>query len=68
MKAQVRRSLIGATNAEGTDIVDRPVTVPDLFCSFCHALKINPRQENISGLGRPIKVVDGGEAVKELFA
>jgi hypothetical protein len=60
--------VIGATNAEGTDIAQRPVTVPDLFCSFCQALKINPRKENISGLGRPIKIVDGGEAVKELFA
>src|SRR5437660_12750002 len=35
--------LIGATNAEGTDIAQRPV--PDLFCSFCHALKINPRKQ-----------------------
>ena len=35
--------MIGATNAEGTDVADRPVTVPDLFCSFCHALGINPR-------------------------
>jgi hypothetical protein len=60
--------VIGATNAEGTDIADRPVTVPDLFCSFCHALQINPRKENISGLGRPIKIVDGGQPVKELFA
>ena len=24
-----------------------PVTVPDLFCTFCQALKINPRKENI---------------------
>jgi hypothetical protein len=60
--------VIGATNAEGTEIAERPVTVPDLFCSFCHSLKINPRKENISGLGRPIKIVDGGEAVKDLFA
>jgi hypothetical protein len=60
--------VIGATNPEGTDIAARPVAVPDLFCSFCHALKINPRKENISGLGRPIKIVDGGQPVKELFA
>jgi hypothetical protein len=43
------------------------VGVSDLFCSFYHSLKINPHKENMSGLGRPIKLVDGGQAVKELF-
>ena len=41
--------------------------VADLFCTFCQALKINARKENLSTLGRPIKVVDGGQPVKELF-
>ena len=44
-----------------------PVSVADLFCTFCQALEINPRKENIGTLGRPIKLVDGGAAVKELF-
>jgi hypothetical protein len=60
--------VIGATSADGSDVASRPVTVPDLFCSFYKALKINPRKENISSLGRPIKLIDKGEAVKELFA
>jgi hypothetical protein len=60
--------VIGATSADGVDVKDRPVTVADLFCSFCNALKINPRKENMSGNGRPIKIVDGGQPVKELFA
>lgn len=59
--------VIGASSADGTDVKSRPVTVPDLFCSFCQALKINPRKENIGPLERPIKIVDGGAAVKELF-
>ena len=42
--------------------------VNDLLTSFCHALKIDPKKENMSPLGRPIKIVDGGVAVKELFA
>jgi hypothetical protein len=58
---------IGATSADGTDVKERPVTVADLFCTFCQALKINPRKENIGTLGRPIKIVDGGAPVKELF-
>src|SRR5262245_37195922 len=59
--------VLGSTTADGTTVRDRPVTVPDLFCTFCHALKINPRKENLSTEGRPLKVVDGGKAVKELF-
>jgi len=60
--------VIGATSATGTDVTARPVTVPDLFCTFCHALGINPRKENITPLGRPIRIVTGGEPVRELFA
>jgi uncharacterized protein (DUF1501 family) len=60
--------VIGSTNADGTEVKSRPVTVPDLFCTFYKALKINPRKENMSTLGRPIKIMDKGEAVKELFA
>jgi len=59
--------VIGATDRQGVEVAERPVTVPDLFCTFCQALKINPRKENIGTLGRPIKLVDGGTAVKELF-
>ncbi len=59
--------VIGTTSADGTDVRERPVTVADLFCTFCQALKINPRKENIGTLGRPIKIVDGGAPVKELF-
>jgi hypothetical protein len=60
--------VIGATSADGTSVTDRPVSVPDLFCSFYRALQINPRKENMSTLGRPIKLIDGGQAVQELFA
>jgi hypothetical protein len=59
--------VIGSTTADGTSVKDRPVGVADLFCTFCQALKINPRKENLSGLGRPIKIVSGGKPVKELF-
>ncbi len=60
--------VIGKTSDDGTDVKERPVGVADLFCTFCHALKINPRKENLSSVGRPMKIVDGGQAVKELFA
>jgi uncharacterized protein (DUF1501 family) len=59
---------IGATSEDGTSVTERPVSVADLFCTFCRALHINPRKENLSTLGRPIKIVDGGQPVQELFA
>jgi len=59
--------VIGKTDDAGAEVVDRPVTVPDLFQSFCKSLAINPRTENMSSIGRPIKIVDGGKPVEELF-
>ena len=59
--------VIGATTADGTLVDQRPVTVPDLFCTFCHALNINPRKENVSPLGRPLTITNGGEPVLELL-
>jgi len=59
--------VIGATDKLGTEVVDRPVLVADLFCTFCQALGINPRKENQSNVGRPIKIVEEGQAVMEVF-
>ena len=60
--------VIGTSSPDGSEVKDRPVEVNDLFTSFCHSLKIDPSKENLSPLGRPIKIVDGGKVVKELFA
>jgi hypothetical protein len=60
--------VIGATSPGGNDVSDRPVTVPELFCSFCRSLDIDPGKENLSPQGRPVRLVDGGAPVQELFA
>lgn len=60
--------VIGSSSPDGTAVKDRPVQVNDLLASFCHALKVDPNKENMSSVGRPIKIVDGGKVVKELFA
>ncbi len=57
----------GASNADGTDVKDHPVTVPDLLASLCHALKVDPTKETMTPIGRPIKIVDGGKPVGALF-
>lgn len=59
--------VIGASTPDGSAVQDRPVSVPDLLCSLCHSLQIDARRENVSPLGRPMKVVDGGAVVTELF-
>ena len=59
--------VIGASSADGTEVKDHPVTVPDLMASLCHALKVDPTKEVQTPIGRPIKVVDGGKVVTELF-
>ncbi len=60
--------VIGASTADGNDILDRPVSVPDLFHSICHAIGVDPEFENMSPLGRPMKIVEGGSVVNELFS
>jgi uncharacterized protein (DUF1501 family) len=59
--------VIGATDKLGTEVIERPVLVADLFCTFCRALGINPRKENQSNVGRPLKIVENGHAVREVF-
>ena len=60
--------VIGASTKDGSAIDRDAVTVHDLFASICQALDVNPAHENISPLGRPIKIVDGGKPVAKLFA
>lgn len=58
---------IGKTSANGQEITDRALSVEDLFQTICHALRVDASKELITPEGRPLKVVDGGERVQELF-
>ena len=59
--------VIGQTDKSGSEITARPVTIHDLFQTVCKSLKINAAKENMSPIGRPIKIVDGGQPIKELI-
>jgi uncharacterized protein (DUF1501 family) len=59
--------VIGAVDKSGAEVTERPVTVPDLFQTLCHALGVDPEHENHTSLGRPIKIVDGGSVVDEVL-
>jgi Protein of unknown function (DUF1501) len=58
---------VAAAESDGVEVVERPTTAPDLFCTFCKALGIDPREENQSDVGRPLKIVETGKAVEEVF-
>ena len=59
--------VIGETDAGGVEVTERPVTVSDLFRTIYTTLGIDADHENMSRIGRPIKIVDGGEVVSELL-
>jgi hypothetical protein len=59
--------VIGATNADGDEIVARPVTVPDLYRSVAWAMRVDPDKTRFAPSGRPLKTVDGGARINELF-
>jgi hypothetical protein len=59
--------VLGKTDANGVEVIERPVTVPDLFCTICEALGIDARKERDSDVGRPVKIVETGRTVREVL-
>jgi len=59
--------VVGATDADGYEIVDRPVTVADLVRTIATALGLDPTETRQSPGGRPISLVDGGSVIDELL-
>jgi len=59
--------VIGATDKDNVKVTDRPISVPDLFCTFSHVLGMDPRSEYFTDQDQPLKLVEGGEVIKELF-
>ena len=59
--------IVGSTNEDGSQVVSGDVGVPDLFASLCFALGIDGDEENYSRSGRPIRVVNDGTVIEELF-
>jgi hypothetical protein len=50
--------VIGKTSADGTKIEERQVTVPDFLATIAKALGIDPMTQNMSNIGRPIRIAD----------
>jgi uncharacterized protein (DUF1501 family) len=49
----------GRTSADGTTVEENKVDVPDLFATLSRALGVDPNTQNISEVGRPIRIAEG---------
>jgi hypothetical protein len=59
----------GQTSADGTAVESRPTSVPDFVCTIANALGIDPTKQNLSNVGRPIRVVDtNARPIQEVLA
>jgi hypothetical protein len=57
----------GSTDDEGAKVASNPVTVPDLFATIATLLGIDPKREEMSPVGRPIAISDGGTPIRALI-
>jgi uncharacterized protein (DUF1501 family) len=61
--------VIGSTGDDGMAVADRPVNTPELLSTVCHALGVDPQTQNMSNVGRPIRLVNpDAQPIKELLA
>ena len=59
---------IGETTADGLTVREQPHGVPDLIATVAKAAGIDPRKQNMSNVGRPIRVADPkASPIEELF-
>lgn len=49
---------IGKTSDDGMKVLDRPVSHMDLMATICSALGLDPMKQNMSNVGRPIRLAD----------
>jgi uncharacterized protein (DUF1501 family) len=62
-------SVVGKTSKDGTTVEERPVSVPDLLATVSLALGVDPRTQNPSNVGRPIRIADpSAKPIKEVVA
>jgi len=49
---------VGKTSADGMKVEDRPVSNADLMATICQALGLDPMKQNMSNVGRPLRLAD----------
>jgi hypothetical protein len=63
-----RGAVVGGTDAGGEEVTDHPTTEKDLFQTIYGLLGIQTKKEFMTPIGRPMKVVEGGTAVRDVMA
>jgi uncharacterized protein (DUF1501 family) len=58
---------IGKSDAKGEAVAERPVKVADLHATILSAFGVDPARQYRTPDGRPIKLTNGGEIVREVF-
>jgi Protein of unknown function (DUF1501) len=60
---------IGKTDPDGMRVANRPVPVGDFLATICAALGIDPAKQNVSNVGRPIRIIDSkAQPIREALA
>jgi hypothetical protein len=59
--------VIGATDKQGAEVTDRPITPQDMVATILYGLGIDHKKLLHTPLGRPVATADGGNVVRELF-
>ncbi len=61
--------LIGKTDKEGADVIERPISALDFLATVCTILGIDHTKQNPTPIGRPIRIVDkGAKPIPELVS
>lgn len=60
--------VVGETSGDGVEVVSRPVRTADLNATIFRAIGLDPMKQNMSNVGRPIRLADPeAQAVEELL-
>lgn len=60
--------VIGATSQDGMQVESKPTRTADLLATVFRGIGLDPRKQNMSNVGRPIRLADpNGEAIEELL-
>lgn len=57
----------GKTSASGQEVVEGQVDAPDILATLAAAVGVDPAAQNISDVGRPIKIAEG-KVIREVVA
>jgi hypothetical protein len=59
----------GASSPDGMTVKENPVSVPNFMATNCKALGLDPTKQNMTNVGRPIRLADAGsKPIKEVLA